>query len=34
MTYREDIFYNGGGETLEQISQQDGKCPTPGNIKG
>ena len=28
------IFYNEGGETLEQAAQRDGRCPIPGNIQG
>ena len=29
---KEEIFYNEGGETLEQIAQRGGRCPIPGNI--
>ncbi|KAK4828390.1 hypothetical protein QYF61_026128 [Mycteria americana] len=32
--YNEEIFYDEGGETLEQVSQRGGKCPIPGNIQG
>jgi len=31
---KEEIFYNEGGETLEQIAQRGGRCPIPGNIQG
>jgi len=30
----EEIFYNEGGETIEQVAQRDGRCPIPGNIQG
>jgi len=32
--YKEEIFYNEGGETLEQISQRGRGGPIPGNIQG
>ncbi|KAK4831465.1 LOW QUALITY PROTEIN: hypothetical protein QYF61_017713 [Mycteria americana] len=32
-TYKEEIFYDEGGETLEQIAQRGGRCPIPGNIQ-
>ena len=32
--YKEDIFYNDGGETLEQVAQRCCRCPIPGNIQG
>jgi len=32
--YKEEIFYNEDGETLEQIAQTGGRCPIPGNIQG
>ena len=28
------MFYNEGGETLEQVAQRGGRCPMPGNIQG
>ena len=33
-TYKEEIFYNESGETLRQVAQRGGRCPTPGNIQG
>jgi len=30
----EEIFYNEGGETPEQVSRGVGRCPIPGNIQG
>jgi len=33
-TYKEDIFYNEGDETLEWVSQRGGRCPIPSNIQG
>jgi len=32
--YKEEILYNEGGETLEQVAQRDGRYPIPGNIQG
>jgi len=32
--YKEEIFYNEGGETLDQVVQGAGWCPIPGNIPG
>ena len=32
--YKEEIFYNEGGETLEQVAQRGGRGPIPGNIQG
>ena len=32
--YKEDIFYNEGGETLEHFAQRGGRCPNPGNVQG
>lgn len=32
--HKEKIFYSGSGETLEQVVQQVGGYPTPGNING
>jgi len=32
--YIEEIFYDVGGETLEQVAQRGGECPIPGNIQG
>ena len=32
--YKEDIFYNEGGKTLEEVAQRGGRCPIPGNIQG
>ncbi|KAK4829690.1 LOW QUALITY PROTEIN: hypothetical protein QYF61_006065 [Mycteria americana] len=32
--YREDIVYDEGGETLEQVAQRGSRCPIPGNIQG
>ena len=31
--YKEEIFYNESGETLEQVAQRGGRCPIPGNIQ-
>ncbi|KAK4814152.1 hypothetical protein QYF61_009199, partial [Mycteria americana] len=31
--YKEEIFYNEGGETLAQVAQRGGRCPIPGNIQ-
>ena len=28
------MFYDEGGETLEEVSQRGGGCPIPGNIPG
>ena len=28
------MFYNEGGETLEQVAQRGSRCPVPGNIQG
>jgi len=28
------MVYNEGGETLEDVAQRGGRCPTPGNIQG
>ena len=33
MGYKEEIFYDEGGETLEQVVQRGGRCPIPGNTK-
>jgi len=32
--YKEEIFYNGGGETLEQIAQRCSGGYTPRNLQG
>ncbi|KAK4815640.1 hypothetical protein QYF61_005202 [Mycteria americana] len=32
--YKEEFFYDEGGETLEQVAQRRGICPIPGNIQG
>ena len=32
--YKEEIFYDNGGEALEQIAQRSGGCPVPGDIQG
>ena len=32
--YREEIFYDEGSETLEEVAQRCGRCPIPGNIQG
>ncbi|KAK4820204.1 hypothetical protein QYF61_021712 [Mycteria americana] len=32
--YKEDIFYNEGGETLEQVAQRSCGGPIPGNMPG
>jgi len=32
--YKEEMFYNEGGETLAQVAQRGGRCPIPGNIQG
>jgi len=34
MRYKQDIFYNMGGQTLEQVAQRGGTHPTPGNVQG
>lgn len=31
---KKEILYNKNGETLAQIVQISGGCPTPGNIQG
>ena len=28
------MFYSEGGETLAQVAQSGGRCPSPGNIQG
>ena len=30
--YKEEFFYNEGGETLDQSAQRGGVCSIPGNI--
>lgn len=30
--YKEQIFYNKGRKTLDQVVQKHSKCPIPGNI--
>jgi len=32
--YKEEIFYNEGGETLSQVTRGDGMCPIPGKLQG
>jgi len=32
-SYREEIFYSEGGESLAQIAQRGGRCPIPGKIQ-
>ena len=32
--YKEEIFYNKGVETLEQVAQRGCRYPIPGNIQG
>jgi len=32
--YKEEIFYNEGGEIVEWVAQTGGRCPTSGNIQG
>jgi len=32
--YKEEIFHDEGGETLEQVAQRGGGCPIPANIQG
>jgi len=32
--YKEDISYAEGGETLAQVAQRGGRCPSPGNTQG
>jgi len=32
--YKEEIFYDEGGETLEWVAQRGGRCPIPGSIQG
>ena len=32
--YKEEIFYNGGGETLAQVAQRGSGGPVPGNVQG
>jgi len=29
----EEIFYDKGGETLDQVAQRGGRCPMPGTIQ-
>jgi len=31
--YKEEIFYSEGGETLELVAQEGGRCPVPENIQ-
>ena len=33
-SYREEIFYSEGGETVGEVAQRNGRCPIPGNIPG
>ena len=28
------MFYDEGGEALDQVAQRGGRCPIPGNIPG
>jgi len=32
--YKEDSFYDEGGQTLERVPQRGGRCHIPGNIQG
>jgi len=32
-TYKEEIFYDESGETLEQVTQRRGRCPPPETFK-
>jgi len=32
--YKEEGFYNKGGEELEQVARRGGGCPIPGNTQG
>jgi len=32
--YKEEIFYNEGGDTLAQVAQRGDRCPIPGNVQG
>ena len=34
MRYKEEVFYNVGGEALEQVTQRGCRCLIPGNIQG
>ena len=34
MGYKEEIFYKEGAETLEQVAQGNGGCPTIGSAQG
>jgi len=34
MGYKEEIFDNEDGETLEQVAQRGGRCPIAGNTQG
>ena len=27
------MFYDDGGETLDQVAWRDGRCPIPGNVE-
>lgn len=31
--YKEEVFYNKGDETLAQVAQRHGGCPSPGSIQ-
>ena len=31
--YKEEIFYDEGGETLAQVSQRGARCPICGNVQ-
>lgn len=31
--YKEQFFYDGGGETLAQVAQRGGDCSIPGNVQ-
>ena len=34
LRYKEEFFYDEGGETLEQVAQGGCTCPITGNIQG
>jgi len=31
--FKEEIFYNEGGEILAELAQRGGQCPIPGNTQ-
>ena len=31
---RKELFYNEGGETLEEVAKRGDRCPIPGSVQG